>query len=65
MCRLKSITSSKLLPILPLFGLVVLLAGCLPAEGGDADTSAPEAIIVQFVGFVADFARQLLAAYLF
>lgn len=64
MCRHKSITSSKLLPI-PLVGLVVLLAGCLPAEGGDANTSAPEAVIAQLVGFVADFARQLLAAYLF
>lgn len=65
MCRHESITFRKLLPIRPLVGIVVLLAGCLPAEGGDADTSAPEAIIAQFVGFVADFARQLLAAYLF
>lgn len=64
MCRHKSITSSKLLPI-QLVGLVVLLAGCLPAEGGDADTNAPEAVFAQFAGFVADFARQLLAAYLF
>ncbi len=64
MCRHESITFRKLLPI-QLVGLVVLLAGCLPAEGGDADTSAPPAVIGQFVGFVVDFARQLLAAYLF
>lgn len=47
-------------------GAVAFIAGCVPpAEEGDAAMSATGMVIAQIVGFAVDFARQLLAAYLF
>lgn len=46
-------------------GAVAFVAGCVPAEEGDAAMTAAGTVIAQIVGFAADFARQLLAAYLF
>lgn len=53
----------------PFIGLLVPLAfGCVPAEEGtatDAATAAAGQAISGFLIFITDFARQLLAAYLF
>lgn len=46
-------------------GTVFFVAGCVPTEEGDAATNAAGMAIAQIVGFAVDFARQLLAAYLF
>lgn len=46
-------------------GTVFFVAGCIPTEEGDASMTAAGTLIAQIVGFAADFARQLLAAYLF
>lgn len=51
-----------------LAALVAFCSGCVPPDEGtttDFVTSATEAAISQFFGFITDFARQLLAAYLF
>lgn len=48
--------------------IVAIGSGCIPAEEGlatDAATTAAGAAISQFLGFISDFARQLLAAYFF
>lgn len=46
-------------------GAIAFIAGCVPVEEGDAATSAMGMVIARIVRFADDFARQLLAAYLF
>jgi len=69
MYRHKSCTSGRPLRVRSLVGsavgAVAFIAGCVPAEEGDAAMSATGMLIAQIVGFAVDFARQLLAAYLF
>lgn len=69
MYRHRSCLSGRPLHVRPLVGFAVgavaFIAGCVPAEEGDAAMNATEMAIAQIVGFAVDFARQLLAAYLF
>lgn len=49
-------------------GVITSLSGCVPVEEASATetfASAAGAAMSQLLAFVSDFARQLLAAYLF
>lgn len=73
MCRHESPTlggSGQVRPYIALLGgaVIIFACGCVPAaqgSAGDPPTTAAGAAISQFLGFISDFARQLLAAYLF
>lgn len=48
--------------------MIAFASGCVPAEEGSATdivAAGTGEAIVQFMAFISDFARQLLAAYLF
>ncbi len=47
------------------FGRLVMLGGILPLGAAGCVPTSPEQAAGDFLAFVADFARQLLAAWLF